>query len=41
LIDGPAVQHQQQRRCSVTDPFEEAFWLDWFREDLSAFRMAD
>jgi len=28
-------------RGSVTDSFEEAFWLDWFQEDLSVFRMAD
>lgn len=26
-------------RGSVTDPCEEAFWLDWFQEDPSVFRM--
>jgi triacylglycerol lipase len=28
-------------RGSVTDPREPAFWLDWFDQDLSVFRMAD
>lgn len=28
-------------RGSVTDPREAAFWLDWFDQDLSVFRMAD
>jgi len=28
-------------RGSVVDPRQAAFWLDWFRQDLSVFRMAD
>lgn len=28
-------------RGSVADPHEAAFWLDWFGQDLSVFRMAD
>jgi hypothetical protein len=28
-------------RGSITDPHEAAFWLDWFDQDLSVFRMAD
>lgn len=28
-------------RGSTTDPFHASFWLDWFGQDLSVFRMAD
>lgn len=28
-------------RGTVTDPFSEAFWLDWFVQDLEAFEMDD
>lgn len=28
-------------RGSVTDPRTEAFWIDWFKQDLSVFAMAD
>lgn len=28
-------------RGSTTDPRQAAFWLDWFGQDLSVFRMAD
>lgn len=28
-------------RGSVTDPFEESFWIDWFEQDLTALHMVD
>lgn len=39
--DSATGQYAIAIRGSVTDPHSEAFWIDWFRQDLAVFRHVD
>lgn len=39
--DGGTGQYAIAIRGSITNPRTEAFWVDWFKQDLEVFRMVD